>query len=79
MRPEPRPEVGGDVSVLAAGRLMHDQPAAHQRRLGVGALASKLEGQHQRAVNSVQRLRNAETHAVLVVARPVPARRAAMR
>src|SRR5204862_1718619 len=30
--PEPRAEVGGDVAVLAAGRLMHDQPAAHQLR-----------------------------------------------
>src|SRR2546427_2460949 len=48
VRPEPRAEVGGYVSALAAGRLMHDEPAAHElrpllRHVGVQQLLGRHE------------------------------------
>src|SRR2546426_5147242 len=49
VRPEPRAEGGGYVSVLAAGRLMHDQPAAYRlrplvRHVGVQQVFGRREG-----------------------------------
>src|SRR6266550_1665790 len=48
VRPQPRAEVGGYVPVLAAGRLMHDEPAAHQLRPFVRhAGVQQLLGRHE--------------------------------